>query len=862
MKNPTPPKWADRFLEWYCRADRLEEIQGDVHELFDRVANQHPRRARWLFIWNVLRFFRLTNLRRGRSLHQANFITMFSNYLLIGFRSAVRNGLTSVINIGGLALGVAGAITIFIFADQWFHVDDFHANRHRIYEVANTVIRDGKPVTMSDTPLLLGPMLAEDASMIEKFTRIEVGNGALRFADNVFFERLWFTDPTFFEIFTFSHVGVPPDALASKNSIVITRPIEEKYFGSRSALGQTVSIKFPNNAIRDFTVTAVADLPANNTLHFNVVLSMDVFLDLRLKDAYDWNYQTDATFVLLKDGQSAESLLPLMDKYKKLQNDSRPDWPIEQFVIYDLPSLAADSGRIESNMIGSGEPQGIYAMSIIAFLLLLLACFNYTNISVATISTRLKEIGIRKVIGGRKSEIVQQFLAENFLMCTFAVVAGLIIAFTVFMPGITAMVGYPIPFSFSSGRMMLYFFAGLFTFLVMVSGVYPAVYVSGFQPVQILKGKEKFGQRSAFSRVLLTLQFVLAFMTIVGCFVFIDNTLYLWRKDWGYDHHQNIVVPVNNVEQYLKLRDRLTSRKDIAQWAGAAHHIGSDNQRTVLDFDGRKTEMVRFGVGYDYLETMNIRLKEGRFFDRSMPSDSVASLVVNESFVRSMGWTNGVNQFFSHEGKTWTVIGVVEDFHYADFYMGISPVMIYLAAEQEFKYLSLKVAGNQVAEVESEIRSWWKEIGPDDPYRGILQNDVFYNFNRNTRNDLQIISWVAVVTLILACLGLYGLVSYNITRRLKEFSVRKVFGARTLHLFQLMNRDYAWILIIAFLVGAPAGFYLMNMLIEAIYYGTRGTGVMPFLIAVVMMVLTVAVTVGAQMSRVIRENPAQTLRSE
>lgn len=862
MNQPSPPKWADRFLAWYCRADRLEEIQGDVHELFKRDAEKRPRLARWLFAWNILRFFRLSNLRQGRALHPSNTLTMFSSYLLIGFRNAVRNGLTSLINIGGLALGIAGAVTIFIFADQWFHVDDFHANRQRIYEVANTVLRDGKPVTMSDTPLLLGPMLAEDVSAIESFTRIEVGSGALRFADNVFFERLWFTDPAFFQIFTFSHVGVPTDALSSKNSMVITRPIEEKYFGNRSALGQTVSIKFPNNAIRDFTVTAVADLPANNTLHFNVVLPMDAFLDLRLKDAYDWNYQTDATFILVKEGQTGASIAPLMDKYKKLQNDAQPDWPIEKFVIYDLPSLAADSGDIESNMIGSGEPQGIYAMSIIAFLLLLLACFNYTNISVATITTRLKEIGIRKVIGGRKSEIVQQFLAENFLMCTIAVVVGLILAFTAFMPGITAMVGYPIPFSFSSGRMMLYFFAGLFTFLVVVSGVYPAVYVSGFQPVQILKGKEKFGQRSSFSRVLLTLQFVLAFMTIVGCFVFIDNTLYLWRKDWGYDHHQNMVVPVNTVEQYLKLRDRLTSRTDIEQWAGAAHHIGSDNQRTVLDYDGRKTEMVRFGVGYDYLETMNIRLKEGRFFDRSMPSDSVASLVVNESFVRSMGWTNGLNQFFTHEGKKWTVIGVVEDFHYFDFYMGISPVMIYLAPEHEFKFLSLRVADGKVKEVESEIRSWWKEIGPDDPYRGILQNDVFQNFNRNTRNDLQIISSVAVVTLILACLGLYGLVSYNITRRLKEFSVRKVFGARTLHLFHLMNRDYAWMLIVAFLIGAPAGFYLMNMLIQAIYFGTRGPEATPFIIAVVMMVLTVALTVGAQMNRVIRENPAQTLRSE
>lgn len=861
MKH-APPIWADRFLVWYCRPDRLEEIQGDVHELFRRRSKNQPRLARWLFVWNVFRFFRLKNIRQSKTLQRSNNLTMFSNYFLIGFRSAVRNGMVSLINIGGLALGVGGAITIFIFADQWFHTDDFHLKRDRIYEVVNIVNRDSTRITMADTPLLLGPMLEGDAASVEKMTRIEAGSGALRHGENVFFERIWFTDPAFFEIFTFTHVGVPGNALRSPNSIVITRAIAEKYFRERDPIGQPMSVKFSNNRVFDFTVTGVADLPENNTLHFNVILPMDVFDELKLKDEYNWDYLTDATFVLLKPGQQIESLTPLMAKYKKLQNESNPDWPIVDFKFYSMDMLAAESGDLESYMMGSGQPQGVYTMSVIAFLLLLLACFNYTNIAVATVSTRLKEIGIRKVVGGRKLEIVQQFIIENVMLCSFAILVGLGVAYFGFTPGISALVGYPIPFAFSSGAMGVYFFVGILLFIVMVSGVYPALYVAGFQPVQILKGKERFGQRSTFSRILLTMQFILAFMTIVGCFVFIDQNMYFRRKDWGYDHAQNLVVPVNNVEQYLKLRDKIANRRDIVQFAGSRHHVGSAAERAVLDYASQKFEMIHFGVGYDYLETMNIRLKEGRFFDRRMPSDSVSSVVVNEHFVDAMGWTAPLNQFFNFGDKQRVVVGVVRDFHHDDFYMGIRPALFSLSPEKDFRFLSMKVQAVSAADVEQEMRGFWKEIGPDDPYRGIVQDDVFFNYFRNTRNDMGIISSVAVITLILACLGLFGLVSYNITRRMKEFSVRKVFGANFFHIFRLMNRDYNWILSIAFILGAPAGYFLMGLLIQTIYPEPQPTGIVPFAIAIGMMVLTVAITIGSQMNRITRENPAQTLRSE
>ncbi len=862
MKNLKPPIWADRFLEWYCRADRLEEIQGDVYELFHRQAKTNPRLARIHFAWNVLRFFRYKNIRKYSSSHPSNSAAMFYNYLIVGFRSALRHGATSVINLGGLALGIAGAITIFIFADQWFHTDDFNVKQDRIFQVTNLVNRDSNHVILSDTPLLLGPMMQQDIPGVARMTRMEVSNASVRYEDKVFFERIWYFDPAIFEMFTYEPYGIPSHALASKDNIVLSRPIAEKYFGELNPVGQAMSIKFSNGAIRSFTVSAVADFPDNNTLRFPIALSIDAFLDLKIKEAYDWSYLTDGLFIELEPGTSIEEVKPLMAKYISLQNQSSPEWPIESFKFYNLADLAKYSGEIESAVMGSGEAQGVYAMSIIAFLLLLLACFNYTNISVATITTRLKEIGIRKVVGGRKSEIIYQFIAENFMLCAVAVGLGLLIAYLAFMPGISALVGQHVPFAFSSPFTLVYFFAGLFVFLVLVSGVYPAFFVSGFQPVVILKGKEKFGQRSAFSRVLLTGQFILAFMTIVGCVLFLDNSIYLRNKDWGYDHDANIVVPVNSVDQYLKLRDKVAAHPGVVRFAGAANHLGLGGRYTSIEHLGRKAEIVQNAVGYDYLETMNLRLKEGRFFDRKMPSDSLSSVVVSESFAKLMGWSDPLGQFFMQEGRQWTVVGVVKDFHHDDFYSPILPVMFTLAPEKEFRYLAIHVSDDQVKNMESEVRTWWKEIGPDDPYRGIVQTDVFYNFLKNNKNDMRIIGTVAVITMVLACLGLFGLVSYNITRRLKEFSVRKVFGANAMQIFRLMNKDYVWILSIAFLVGAPAGTFLMNLLIHEIYPDPKSLGPLPFVIAVTLMVATVAFTIGSQMNRVIRENPAQTLRSE
>lgn len=861
MKKVSPPRWANRFLEWYCHPDLLEEIQGDTFELYERVVQKNKRKADWLFIWNVLRFFRWKNIKRSSS-PSPYATTMIRSYLKIGFRNALRNGATSFINIFGLAVGVAGMTTIFVFGDQFFHTDDFQKNSDRMYEITARVEQGKKITILSKLPAALAPALQQESPALEAVNRIVIRDGALRYQDHVFSERFYFTDKTFFTLFNYPMLEGDTRALASPGNIVFTKRMAEKYFGDQPALGQIVSVKFSNEQRAEFTIAAVVDQPANNTMYFDFLLPMEVFESVYKPTHSAWTDQVHASFLLLKPGHRIEEVTPLMDKYLTLQNESSPEWKVIDHTFYHFPNLSTRSYEIEDAIVGSGQPQGVFALGLIAFFLLLLACFNYMNISIATVATRLKEIGIRKVIGGQRKEILQQFVTENFLLCAFAISVGFLISYFLFMPWLNALLAYKIPFAFSSPATMIAFFLGSLIFIVLVSGLYPALYISRFQPVVILKGKEKFGQRSRLSRVLLTLQFILAFTTIVGCFVFIDNSFYLKNKDWGYHHDQNLVVPVNSITQYIALRDKVAAQKNIVSFAGAENHIGLYRRTSPIEHEGLKFEAVVYPVGFNYLETMNLRLSSGRFFDEAIQSDKVESVVVNENFVRAMGWDNPIHQTFEYESVKRYVIGVVSDFHYTDFYREILPVLFVIAPDSNLRHLALKVGANTLPETEAWVREVWKEIAPDDPYEGTLQNNVFYNWAKNNETEIKLMGFIATITVLLASLGLFGLVSYNITRRLKEFSVRKVFGANESQIFKLMNKDYVWILLIAFIIGAPAGLYLMDTLLHIVYIDPQTAKPAPFLLASGLMVVTVAITIGSQMNRIIKENPARTLRSE
>ncbi|MEJ0029849.1 MAG: FtsX-like permease family protein [Bacteroidota bacterium] len=859
-----PPRWADRFLQWYCKPEKLEEIQGDAYELYFRSVPRNRTKADATFVWNVMRFFRWKNIRRSKQIkrYSNNYSAMFRSYLLTGFRNMVRNLMTSTINVVGLAVALGCAIMIYILLDSYYNLDAMHENRERIYLVANHAKDGDHDWIAAKSPRLSAGLLKENTA-VEQTVRVERSRGAVRVADKVFQEGVWFVDASFNDVFSFKVTQGNAKALSDPNGAIITEEMAIKYFGDIDPIGKTISIKFNDKDKEEFVVGAVMeDTPANSSMYFNFLLPMAKRESMTRGDKDPWSLFENVTFILLKESASPDQLEPTLTTIKETQNKSKSVYPVTKVELIPMDDVAQRAQDMDGSLSWGNNPAAMVGFAVCGTFLVLLACFNYMNVAVASVSTRLKEIGIRKVIGGGKKELIQQFLIENLLVCMVAMLAGTALAWFFLVPGFDSLYPVKIEFEISSFTNGFMFFGSLLLFVALVSGAYPAFYVASFNPVSILKGKEKFGSKSLLSKILLGSQFTLSVTTIICCLVFVWAGYYFERMDWGYNHEQTIGVPVMNTQQFEQLRNKSAQEKDIVTIAGAREHVGKDNEGATVKVGAQDHNVDHFGVGFNYLEAINVRLLSGRSFDEKIESDKTEAIIVNRTFAAVMGWTEPIGKFVLYNDKRVYVIGIVEDFHYLNFFNEVKPVMLSIVPDADFKYLVVKTAAGRTNIVFDFLKSEWKNAAPDDPWRGFLQDDVFLGFFESNHANNIVGYFISGVTLLLACMGLYGLVAYNLTRRLKEFSVRKVFGASMPQIFRLMNRDYIWIVVIAFAIGAPLGAYLINLLIKAAYPDPIPVDYTPYILTGMMMVITVAATISTQLKRISRESPTVTLRTE
>lgn len=863
-----PPTWANNFLEWYCRPDLLEEIQGDAYELYARKVTENKFLADLQFSWNVLRFFRLKNIRK-KSKHSnyvnlAHFMVMLKSYLLSGVRTIGRNLTHSTINIAGLALAIGCGISIFLLIDSFYNLDSFHEKGNRLYLLTSKVKSGDETENWARTPYLLGPALQAEQPSIETIVRIQKLNDlSVRFEEHVFPETIWAVDSTFFDAFSYPIVKGTSRPLSDKKDIVISTEKAVQYFGSEDPIGKELSIKFSENEITIFRVSAVADnLMDKSSMRFTFLIPMDHWEEQRSEGSIDWSSWARSTFVVIKDGHHPVELAAALLPYQKLQNEAHQRFQVRDVEWLPISKMAARSYDIVNCLSWDLHPVTIIAVSIIAVFLLLLACFNYMNVAIASVSLRLKEIGIRKVIGGSKSQVILQYMVENLVLCSIALLAGTVLAYLFLVPAFNSLYPITIPFSFSSTSTMLCFFGGTLFLIALLSGAYPSLYVSSFNAIRILKGTEKFGGKSLFSKIMLGFQFSISFTTIIFSLLSISNREYFEKKDWGYDYQDITYVPISGKEQYLALRNVVSQQKNVISFAGSATHIGVDDELTNVQGNDRNFQATRFPIGFEYLETMNVRLKEGRFFSSATESDKHSAVVVNEALVKKMGWADPVGQQISFHGITFSVIGIAYNFYYEDFDKVLDPAILHIESEESFNFFVVKSTHGSSEEIASLIRSSWTSIAPDDPYLGDTQKEVFGSFYESNRSDSKIMYFISIIALALACMGLFGLISYNLSRRMKEFSIRKIFGAGSLHIFRLMSQEYLAVILIAFSLGTLLGYYFMAQLHEAVYPDPIPLESWPVIFTLVLMVVSVSLTVISQLQRVIRENPTKTLRSE
>lgn len=873
-KNISPPKWPLKLLRFFVKREYLEEIEGDMEEIYyDNVERLSPRQAKRIYSWEVLRLFRPILIKNLEALQQLNQYGMFKNYFKISLRGLMKNPLNSFINIVGLAVAIGISIFAYAFTRWTFSTDQFHEHKNEVYLTTFFANRDGAAQQFGLTPRPLGEMLREDFTHIKKVCRAEDRNVVIKYGDNVFHERIRYSDPEFLEMFTFPLKWGTSPSLKDVNSIILSEEMSIKYFGEENSIGQSILVKFDKDRSKEFKISGVAKtFPKARTIEFDFLINFDNF---RSSDPdynfHDWNAFVNATLIQVDNPSELKTIEQGMEKYRKLQNKAaQEDWAISSFAFEPLATLHERSEYIRddiSRSSGSNYKTVIY-LCIIGTFMLALACFNYINIAIVSATKRLKEIGIRKSIGATRRIVIVQFLTENIVITAFALVLGFILGATVFIPWFEQQWDFSMGFGLNDQNLLIYLPAVLLVTAI-ASGIYPAFYISKFQVVGILKGSVKFGNKNPLTKTLLGFQLILACVFMACAIAFTQNNSYLSHRSWGYDQHEAFYTNVPDHTAYEQLSAVMVQDPDVLSISGSSHHLGKSHATTVLHFADRDYEVDQLSVDPNYFETMGIQLKAGRFFNDHEGSDKHA-VVVNELFVKNItsGHPNkasedtGIGQQFMIDSIQYEVIGVVKDFHSYSFFKPVRPTILKVAEKKDYKYLSLKVRSGSEMKTYKVLQTKWAQLFPEIPFDGGFQEDVWAGYYEATGIYGKVWRAFAFMAVLLSSLGLYGLVTLNVSGRVREFSIRKVLGAGIKNIAVNIINQYVALFIVALAIGSPLSYMSMKFLLDSVYTVHMPVTFSGAAIAGSMLIFVLLITVATQIRKIAKANPVEGLKAE
>lgn len=792
---------------------------------------------------------------------------MFKSYLKLAWRNLLRNKLSSFINIFGLSLAIGSAIVIFTFIEFSLNRDGFHEHADEIYMVESVIDRNGNDAIWGITPAPLGPALKQDFPQLKQVVRIEGDRAIVRYDEKIFDQRVEFVDPAYLEMFTFPLAKGDKNAFSNSNAIVLSKQAATRFFGDEDPMGKSMSLTFNDTLQLEFVVAGVGEeFNERASFTFNILLPMDQLIKVYPETANQWKNWYSATFVQTDNPAELKTIAGQMDRYLAVQNEARKDFPIQRFLFDNVQDLSEKAGELKMAVTGGQDPAAFYILGMIGIFLIALACFNYINIAIASATRRLKEIGIRKVVGGSRKQLIFQFLSENLLICLMALLVGMALAEFLLNPGFNYALNQHdeyLSIAYDNGFALWVYLIGLLLFTGFAAGAYPALYVSSFQAVSIFRKTIKLGSKRIFTKILLTIQFVLAFFLMTAGIVFTQNVSYQADKDWGYNQEQVLVIPLESSRQFLAMRDALQQQAGVQAIAGTKGHFGGLRYIDGITNRGKDYEVSRFDVGPDYLDVMGSKLKSGRFFDKNLKAEATQSIMVNDKFVKEAGWEDPLAEQITIDSISYQVIGVVEDFHYDDFFDPIDPtILLFEPAESNFRYLTARIAEGKNSQTFEFAEAFWLKSVAQTPFEGFFQDSSFDEFFRVSRGIGQIFMVVAIMAILLACMGLFGLVSLNVASRTKEFSIRKVLGASLGSLGSLLNREFSWLVILSLVLGIPASYFLIQVILDSVFAFHLGIHITPLILSSLVLTLTLLGTISIHLFKLAAVNPADALRDE
>ena len=792
---------------------------------------------------------------------------MFKSYFKIAWRNLWRNKAFSFINIVGLSIGLACCMLIFLYAMDEVSYDKFHVNAANIYHLVVDSKRPdgtmGKSSTTGDVP---GPDFQRQLPEIEAFVRIQGADYTVRRGTDVFDQPALFADSNFFSVFTFQPVaGNLQTALKDAHSVVLSEEVAETYFGKQNPVGKTLDLK-EGDKFQPFTVTAVIKKsPQNSSIKINMLVP-------KKANSIDneWINAFENTFMLIKPGTNIKQLDAKMNRIFMKDAAGQIKEALEKYgfkvnTTYSLQPLlqmhTSTDYPADNGLSDQSNPTYSYILSGIALFILAIACINFVNLTVARSLKRAREIGIRKVVGGRRKQLIMQFLGESYILSFIAFVFALVLV-QLALPFFNTLANKALAFSYLLSFKLVAGYLGIFILTGLLAGFYPALILSGFNPVQSLYNRTQHIGKNYLSKGLVILQFTLATFLIISTITIYSQFNYLTHFDLGYNDKNVVSINAYGIDKQklTVFKNELLKNPSITsvtadqggRW-GTMAHINNGQQ---MMFDMKH-------IDEDYLPLFQVSMVNGRNFSKAMTSDSATSVLVNEEFVKQAGWKKPIGEVvdFFYNKRKYNVIGVVKNYHFLSLSEKMSPILYSMKPDYPWGNIFIKISDKNKSESLNRIQKEFKAEFPFIPYQYKFKDaEVAEQYDKEAKWK-QIVAFGAMLTILISCIGLFGLATLSAERRKKEIGIRKVLGASVEGLVRKLSTDFARLVLISAVISAPAAWWAMHKWLEAYPYKIDVSAWI-FLGATMFVLLIALITVSFQTIRAAVANPVTSLRSE
>ena len=867
MKRTKPPKLAEKILCILSFSKKIG-ILGDTEEEYRMIRSEKGRfKADVWYVWQIFRplpFFIRSNIYWSA--------TMLKNYLIIALRNIKRNKVYSVINMLGLATGMACCILITIYIQFEFSYDRYHPNADRIYRV---MINMKDPIQertqFVGSPAGLVPVLTENFPEVVTAAAIKAESSLVKYKDIFFGERrFYYADPEIFKIFYLPLVkGDPKTALEKPYSILISQEIASRYFEKEEPLGKTLHV----DNRHDFMIAGVfQDILENSHFHCDFLASISShFQNIGRERATGWNNFGYKTYILFHE------MADLSEFSRKINEYCRKFIPAEtlQKIVDDLWIQPLADIHFYNQALGELETnadiRNIFLFSAISFCILLIACFNYMNLATARSAFRTREVGLRKVVGAQRRQIINQFMGESLTTALFSFGISLLLV-RIFLPMFSSYINRPLSFSQLSGLSEVFILIGIIVIVGIFSGVYPALVLSSFQPVNIFRGMWSKRSKGSFyfRNSLVVLQFIASIILIICSVVTYQQLRYIRNKDLGFNRNHILIISGWGLRpSFESVKHELLQNPhvlDITHANGMHWNLG---YVCFCQWQGKDEDenLITHGisVGYNFIDFYDLEIVEGRNFSREFSTDNENAYILNETAVRAIGWENplGKKFFIDGEREKGVVVGVVKDFHFASLHLAIQPLAIDLSPFEPFNYdwISLKISPQDVSDTLSFLEQKWQVYSPDYPINYFFLDGSLDRLYRTEQRLGQIFSRFTAIAVFLACLGLFGLAMFTAEQRTKEIGIRKVLGASVPSVLMLLSREFIKWVFVANLIAWPIGYYIMHRWLQSFAYKTH-IGWLVIALAAALSLGIALLTVSFQSIKSATANPVDSLRYE